>query len=403
MDGRQSPVLQIIKSLQLVIGNFTKGFFMNVPFMDFSEQYQTVKNEIDAGIKAVFEKGNFILGQEAKDFEDAFAHFCGVTYGIGLNSGTDALYLACAALDVDVGDEVIVPSFTFIATALCISYTGAKPVFVDIENETYNLDPEKLKKAITPRTKAILPVHIYGQPANMQEILALAQKHHIAVIEDACQAHGAAYQGKRVGGLGNIGCFSFYPTKSLGGAGDGGMVVTSDKTIYEKILMLRDYGRTGRYDHKIKGYNSRLDTIQAVVLSAKLKHLDTWNKMRNEKAQLYCHLLKDVEGIGLPQMKKDRTHVFQTFAVRVADRDRVLEGLKQKGVAALIHYPIPLHLQEAYAELNYQRGDFPESERLADETLSLPMFPHISNKQIEYVCVSLKDVVGRKAEGVKAR
>ncbi len=366
---------------------------MKVEFIDFSEQYHTIKAEIDVGLKKVFEKGNFILGQEAKDFENEFAKYCETKYAVGVNSGTDALYLAVSALDIDVGDEVILPTFTFIATALCISYTGAKPVFVDVEEDTYNLDPKKLKAAITKRTKAIIPVHIYGQSANMKEILSIARKHNLKVIEDAAQAHGATYKGKRVGSLGDVACFSFYPTKSLGAFGDAGMIVTNDDKTYKKCLMLRDYGREGRYEHKIKGYNSRLDTVQAVVLSAKLKRLDEWNRMRNKNVSHYCELLAGEKDIKLPKIKKDRTHVFQTFAVRVRNRDKICEAMNQQGISVLIHYPIPLHLQEAYKDLGYKKGDFPIAELTANEIISLPMYPHMKKAQIEYVCHTLKRLV----------
>lgn len=369
---------------------------MNVPFVDFSEQYQAIKDEIDVGLKAVFEKGNFILGEEEKAFESEFAQFCDTKYAVGVNSGTDALYLALGALNIGVGDEVIIPSYTFIATALCISYTGAKPVFVDIEDETYNIDPAQLEGLINDKTKAIIPVHLYGQPANMDEINAIAQKHDIAVIEDACQAHGATFEGKKTGSLGDIGCFSFYPTKSLGAFGDGGIVVTNSDKISQKIQMLRDYGRKGRYEHKIKGYNSRLDTVQAVILSAKLKRLDQWNGMRASHATRYCELLKDVEGITIPQIKDNRTHVFQTFAVRVSNRDQICGEMKDKGIGVLIHYPIPIHLQDAYADLGYKRGDFPVSEEIAGEILSLPMFPHMTGDQIKYVCQTLKQLCAQK-------
>ncbi len=366
---------------------------MNVQFIDFSEQYKTVKSEVDTGIKRILEKGNFILGQEAKDFESEFARYCDVKYGVGVNSGTDALYLAVAALDIGEGDEVILPTFTFIATALCISYAGAKTVFADIEEETYNIDPAKLEKLITKKTKAIIPVHLYGQPANMDEINAIAKKHGIAVIEDAAQAHGSTYKKRKTGSLGNVACFSFYPTKSLGACGDAGMIVTSDQKIYEKALMLRDYGRQGRYEHKIKGYNSRLDTIQAVVLSAKLKHLDGWNKMRLENALYYNKLLHGVKGVVTPKIREDRTHVFQTYAVRLKDREKVMEGMKKKGIDVLIHYPIPVHLQEAYSEVGHKKGDFPVSEKIAHEILSLPMFPHMKKEQVEYVAETLKGLI----------
>ncbi len=367
----------------------------SIPFIDFSEQYRQTKDEIHTGLEKVFQKGDYILGQAAKDFETSFANYCGVKYGVGVNSGTDALYLAIASLDIKEGDEVILPTFTFIATALCVSYAGATPVFADVENDTYNLDPKAFEKAITPRTKAVIPVHIYGQSANMAEITAIARKHNVKIVEDAAQAHGAAYKGQRIGSLGDVACFSFYPTKSLGAFGDAGMIVTNDPAINEKALMLRDYGRQGRYEHKIKGYNSRLDTVQAVVLAAKLKHLDRWNAMRAEKAAYYNQSLKGLSGVVTPVLKDDRTHVYQTYAVRVnkAKREQIMDALKAKGVSWLIHYPIPLHLQEAYKELNGKRGDFPVAEALADEVLSLPMFPHITNEQIDAVCKALKELV----------
>ncbi len=370
---------------------------MKVPFIDFKEQYNMIKDEIDVGLKAVFEKGNFILGQEEKDFETDFAKYCDTPYAIGVNSGTDALYLSLGTRGIGPGDEVILPTFTFIATALCVSYTGAKPVFVDIEEETYNIDPKKFKESITEKTRAIILVHLYGQPANMNEINAIAKEHNITVIEDACQAHGSTYQNKRIGSLGDIACFSFYPTKSLGAFGDGGMIVTSSKEVYDKAMMLRDYGRETRYDHKIKGFNSRLDTVQAVILAAKLKHLDAWNKMRNENAAYYAALLKDMEGVYAPTIQDDRTHVFQTYAIRLPGcRDQVLEAMKEKGIGVLIHYPIPLHLQTAYADAGHKKGDFSVAEKLSDEVLSLPMFPHMQKEQIEYVCASLKEITINK-------
>ena len=369
---------------------------MNIPFIDFSEQYKTVKDEIDTGLKAVFEKGNFILGEEEKNFESDFAAYCHTDYAIGVNSGTDALYLALSALDIGPGDEVILPTYTFIATALCISYTGAKPVFVEIDESTYSIDPEDLKKKMTDKTKAVLVVHLYGQTGDMDAINAVAKEHGVTVIEDACQAHGAEYKGARTGSLGDIGCFSFYPTKSLGAFGDGGMIVTNNEAISQKVQMLRDYGRKDRYEHTIKGFNSRLDTVQAVVLAAKLKYLDQWNEMRRKNAEIYFDLLKDVEGLKLPYVKEDRTHVYQTFAIGVDNRDSVLDELKSRGIGVLIHYPIPVHLQEAYADVGHKKGDFPVSEKNADRILSLPMFPHMKKEQIEYVCQNLKDVVSAK-------
>ncbi|MBI3601331.1 MAG: DegT/DnrJ/EryC1/StrS family aminotransferase [Candidatus Omnitrophica bacterium] len=364
---------------------------MSVPFIDFKEQHRLIQNEVDTGFKKVFEKGDYILGEQAVIFEGAFAKYCDCAYGVGVNSGTDALYLALCALDIGPGDEVIVPTFTFIATALCVSFCGAQAVFVDVEPDTYNIDPQAFARAITKKTKAVIPVHIYGQPANMNEISAIARKHDIKVVEDAAQAHGSRYQGKRAGSLGDVACFSFYPTKSLGACGDAGMIVTNDKAIYQKALMLRDYGRKGRYEHKIKGHNSRLDTLQAVVLNAKLKHLDAWNTLRAQNAVYYNELLKGVKGVVTSVVKSDRTHVYQTYAVRVANRDKVMEGMKAKGISVLIHYPIPLHLQEAYQELGYQKGAFPFAEAVADEIMSLPMFPHMSREQIETVVRALKE------------
>ncbi|MBI4310131.1 MAG: DegT/DnrJ/EryC1/StrS family aminotransferase [Candidatus Omnitrophica bacterium] len=363
---------------------------MSVPFIDFKEQNRLIQDEVDVGIKKVFEKGDYILGEQAQVFEKNFAGYCESMYGVGVNSGTDALYLALSAIDIQEGDEVIVPTHTFIATALCVSFCRARAVFVDIEPGTYNIDPKSFERAITQKTKAVIPVHIYGQPADMSEITSIARKHNIKIVEDAAQAHGSRYQSKRAGSLGDVACFSFYPTKSLGACGDAGMIVTGDKDIYEKALMLRDYGRKGRYEHKIKGTNSRLDTIQAVVLNAKLKHLDRWNAMRAQNAAYYAELLKPLKGVVMPVTKADRTHVFQTYAVRVPNRDQVMEAMKARGIHALIHYPIPLHLQEAYAELGYKRGAFPVAEAVANDIMSLPMFPHMTKAQVETVVAALR-------------
>jgi len=362
---------------------------MSIPFIDFKEQNRLIQGEVDLGFKKVFEKGDYILGEQAHLFEGAFSKYCEVQYGVGVNSGTDALHLALMALDIKEGDEVIVPTHTFIATALCVSFCRAKPVFVDIEPDTYNIDPKSFEAAITKKTKAVIPVHIYGQPANMDEIVAIARKHGIKIVEDAAQAHGSRYKGKRVGSLGDVACFSFYPTKSLGACGDAGMIVTNNKEIYEKALMLRDYGRQGRYEHKIKGTNSRLDTLQAVVLNAKLKHLDQWNEMRAKNAAHYAELLKPLKGVVAPITKSDRTHVFQTYAVLVPNRDKVVEAMKAQGVGVLIHYPIGLHMQEAYAELGYKKGAFPVAEKIASNIMSLPMFPHMTQEQVKAVVAAL--------------
>ncbi len=366
---------------------------MKVPFIDFSGQIKDVRDEVDAGIKGVLDQGNYILGQPVKDFEAEFAKFCECQYGIGVNSGTDALHFAVRALDIQEGDEVIVPAFTYIASALGISYTGAKPVFVDIESETYNLDPEKIEAAITDKTKAIMVVHLYGQAAEMDPILAIAKKHNLAVIEDAAQAHGALYNNKRVGSFGDISCFSFYPTKGLGACGDGGIVCTNNEELKKKVEMFRDYGRIDRYEHMIIGYNSRLDTMQAVILSAKLKHLDKWNKMRADVAAQYIDQLSDVDAVKTPVTKDNRTHTYQTFAVGVPKRERVMEKLTTRQIGNLIHYPIPIHLQKAYKDLGYKKGDFPVSEKFAEQELSLPIFPHMKKEQIQYVTSNLKELI----------
>ncbi len=366
---------------------------MNVPFVDLKQQYHAIRDDVHAGMDRVLEKGNFILGEESQTFEQAFADYCGVSYGAGVNSGTDALYFALAAIGVQPGDEVILPVHTFIATALCVAHIGARVVFVDIEPETYTIDPEAFGQAITPKTKAVIPVHLYGQPADMEAIHAVAKKQNIKVIEDAAQAHGAFYNGRRTGSLGHAACFSFYPTKNLGAFGDAGMVVTADSGIHEKIMMLRDYGRVGRYEHKMKGYNSRLDTLQAVVLSAKLKHLDAWNAMRQQAADWYREELADVSEVILPTVQHDRTHVYHLFVIRTSYRDKILKCLQDKGIGALIHYPIPLHLQPALEDAGYHLGDFPVAEQAAAEILSLPMFPHITREQIANVCEALRQSI----------
>lgn len=363
---------------------------MGVPFIDFSKQNEMIKTEVDAGWQAVIAKSAFIMGPQVKAFEEEFARYCGVKYALGVNSGTDALYLALAALDIGPGDEVILPAHTFIASALCVSYTGATVKLADIEDETYNIDPDSLARVITPKTKAIIPVHLYGQMAYMDKIMALADKHGIAVIEDACQAHGAKFSGIRSGAMGKAGCFSFYPTKGLGAWGDGGAVITNDDKVKYMVEMLRDYGRVDRYSHKMKGYNTRLDTMQAVVLSAKLKHLDEWNVMRQKAAAVYASELA-VIGVPAPKVAANRDHVYQTYAIRVKNREKIMEGLKAKGIPSLIHYPIPIHLQEAYADAGYKPGAFPVAEKVAAEILSLPMFPHMTAEQVKEVVKALKE------------
>ncbi len=391
---------------------------MEVPFLDLSIQYKEIRDEIDTNLQKVFKKGNFILGKEVEEFENEFAEYCGVDYGVGVNSGTDALFLALKALNIGAGDEVIVPAFTYIASSLAISYTGAKPVFCDIEEDTYNINPDLIEDKITDKTKAIMVVHLYGNPVDMQPILDISDKYNIKIIEDCAQAHGAVYRptrintnsksridtnkkndgretindGRKVGSFGDVGCFSFYPTKNLAAFGDAGMVVTNNKELRDRLYRLRNYGRKDKYHHVEIGYNSRLDTVQAVILKAKLKKLDKWNELRRNNAEYYNSLLCDIDEIITPIEKDYAKHVYHVYGVRIKDnkRSKVIEKLNDNNISAIIHYPIPLHLQKAYSELKYKEKDFPVSEKIALEILSLPMFPGIKKEQIEYVVRVLK-------------
>jgi len=360
----------------------------------FSQQTKAIKKEIDAGLSAVIEKSNFILGEEVKKFEDEFASYCNASYAVGVNSGTDSLFIAMKAMGIGAGDDVIVPTFTFVATALGVSFTGARPVFVDSEDASCNIDASKIEAAITKNTKLIVAVHMYGQPADMNAIRKIASKHKLKVLEDAAQSHGAKYKGERVGSLADVACFSFYPTKGLGGFGDGGMIVTSDKALHDEVKILRDYGRKDRYEHIKIGYNTRLDTVQAVVLSAKLKFLDEWNAMRAQHAKVYRELLKGIKGINVLEPQAQREHTYQTFAIRIPkQRDKLCEGLQKKGIGCLVHYPIPVHLQKAYGDLGYKKGDLPVAERICDEVLSLPMYPHLTERDIKEVCEAIKEII----------
>lgn len=358
---------------------------MQVKFIDLDAQYQEIKKKVGRSLRGLFNRGDFILGEDVKRFEAEFSIFCGCRYGVGVNSGTDALFLSLLSLGIGKGDEVIVPAFTFIATAFAVSFTGARPVFADIDAQTYNLEVEKMEAALTKRTKAIIPVHLFGQPADMSEILAFAKANKLKVIEDAAQAHGARYRQRPVGSLGDVGCFSLYPTKNLGGFGDGGMIVTQSRPLYEKLRLLRDCGRKGRYNHIIKGYNSRLDSVQAAILLPKLKRLGRWNSLRQKNARLYDRLLSGKAGIVTPLAKADRTHVYHVYSVRVKNRDRIYEALRKQGIGAGIYYPVPLHLQKAHQELGYKRGDFPMAEQVCREILALPMHPYLTVKEINHV------------------
>ncbi len=368
---------------------------MQIPLVDLKAQYARIKPEIDAAMQRVVENTAFIMGKEVKAFEDGFAAYQGVKHAIGVSSGTDAIFLALAALGIGPGDEVITVAHTFIATAEPIVHLGAKPVFVDIDPQTYNLDPALLEAAITPRTKAIMPVHLYGQFADMQPILDIAQRHNLPVIEDAAQAHGAEYQGKRAGSWGIAACFSFYPGKNLGAYGDAGAVVTNDDALAKKIAMLRNHGRTTKYEHDMIGYGDRLDALQAAVLAAKLPHLEAWNDARRTHADYYDAALAGLPGVVIPQRLPDARHVYHLYVIRVqGNRDALIEHLKTQGVDAGIHYPVPLHVQPAMRFLGYNAGDFPHSEAAAASIVSLPMYPELTPEQRSYVVEALAEWVG---------
>lgn len=361
-----------------------------VPFVDLSAQYATIKDEIDVAISDVVRGTHFILGQDVKAFEEAFATFCGATYAVGVDSGTSALELSLRAYGVEPGDEVITAANTFIATTFAISYTGATPVLVDIDPQTYTLDVSLLEKAITAKTKAIIPVHLYGQPADMEPILDIARRRHLIVIEDACQAHGAMYKEKYVGALGNAAAFSFYPAKNLGAYGDGGIIVTNDEEIANCLRMLRDYGQREKYHHELQGYNRRLDTIQAAVLKAKLPHLEGWNAARRQHAEMYSTLLSG-NGIVTPVKADYATPVYHLYVIRVENRNELKDYLQERGVATGIHYPIPIHLQTAYRCLGYGKGSFPITERYAEQILSLPMYAELTPQMIEQVTEAITE------------
>jgi len=362
-----------------------------IPFVDLKAQYAAIKHEIEPAIRGVLETTQFILGSEVAAFEQEFAAYCQAEHGIGVNTGTSALHLSLLAAGVGPGDEVITVPFTFVATVAAIVYTGAKPVFVDIDPDTFTMDVAAIESAITPRTKAILPVHLYGQPADMDPILAIARKRGLVVIEDACQAHGAEYKGRRVGSLGDFGCFSFYPGKNLGAYGEGGMVTTNDAEYARKIRMLRDWGAERKYEHVVKGYNYRLEGIQGAVLRVKLRHLETWTEARRSAGALYDRLLAE-SGVPTPRAAAYARHVYHIYAIRTRERTKWQEALHAQGIQTGIHYPIPIHLLPAYADLGYKAGQFPHSEQAAREVLSLPIFPELTREQCATVCQAVNDL-----------
>ncbi len=361
----------------------------SIPLLDLQSETREVREEIDAAIRGVLDNNHFILGPPVAAFEEEFAAYCQVPHAIGVNSGTSALHLALLASGIGPGDEVVTVPYTFYATVAAIGYAGATPVFVDIDPRTYNLDPAQLESAITPRTRAILPVHLYGQPADMDAILAIARRHNLVVIEDAAQAHAAEYRGRRAGSLADIGCFSFYPTKNLGAAGEGGMVTTSNPEFARTIRMLRDWGQERKYHPVLKGFNYRLEGMQAAILRVKLKHLDRWTESRRSAAALYDSLL-DHPSIVRPFVTPQLRHVYHLYTVAVAHRDRVQQSLQADGIATAVHYPMPIHLLPAYADARYRAGDFPHAEAAARSVLSLPMNPWITPEQIHRVAACLR-------------
>jgi dTDP-4-amino-4,6-dideoxygalactose transaminase len=363
---------------------------MTIPFVDLKTQYRILKPEIDAAVLSVMERGAFIMGQEHNEFEKAFATYIGAKHCLGVATGTDALEVAMRACGLGPGDEVITAPNTFIATTEAITHAGARLRWVEVDPRTYNIDPNRIEAAITPRTKALLPVHLYGQSADMDPIMAIARRHGLKVIEDCAQAHGAKYHGQNVGTFGDVACFSFYPGKNLGAYGDGGAIITSNDEIAERVKLLRNHGQREKYVHALEGYCHRLDNLQAAVLLVKLPHLDEWNKCRRQAATTYNRLLRDVPGVVTPYVLPDVEAVYHLYVVQIPDRERVQSALKTEGIETGIHYPIPLHQQPAYAHLGHAPEDFPISSTLGPKILSLPMFPEITETQIQTVVNALQ-------------
>lgn len=363
-----------------------------VPFVDLTAQYRAIGAEINEATSRVIREADFILGRDVHLFEEEFAAFCGAQYAVGVDSGTSALELALRAYEIGPGDEVITAANSFIASALAVSHTGATPVLVDVDPNTYTLDVSAIGNAITSRTRAIIPVHLYGHPADMDPIRQVAEERGLVVIEDACQAHGARYKGRRAGSLGHAAAFSFYPGKNLGAYGDGGMLVTNDRGVAKRVQMLRNYGQEEKYHHLIQGYNRRLDTLQAAVLRVKLRYLEEWNAARRQHAELYLRLL---EGYGavLPREAEYAKSVWHIYVIRVHERDAFRKHLATRGISTGIHYPIPIHLQPAYRDLGYKNGDFPVTEEYAQRMVSLPMYAELTSHQIDFVAEAIRDFV----------
>lgn len=366
---------------------------MKVPVLDLKKQHQLIKGQIDKIVKEVLSSGFYVLGKHVRAFEKKFAQYCQTKYAIGVASGTDALTLALRSLNIGKGDEVITTPFTFLATVEAIYNVGAKIIFADIDLDSYTIDPKEIEKKITKRTKAILCVHLYGQPCKMSAILKLVRKYNLKLVEDCAQATGAEYQNRKVGSFGDAGCFSFYPTKNLGAYGDGGMVVTNNKRVAENIRMFRAHGTRSKYEHLVHGYNSRLDELQAAILRVKLKYLEKWNDARGKHAAYYNKRLSTLEAKGhivLPKEQKGTKHVSHLYVARVKKRNALMNFLKFREIGASVHYPIPLHLQKVYKDLGYASCDFPNSESAAREIISLPQYPELSKKEINYIADTIE-------------
>jgi dTDP-4-amino-4,6-dideoxygalactose transaminase len=367
---------------------------MKVPFLDLKAQYASIREEVASALQRVLDQTAFAGGPFVAQFEQEYAAYCGTRFAAGVGSGTDALWMALLGLGIGRGDEVITVPDTFIATAEAISWCGAKPVFVDVDPATYNMDPSKLEAAITGTTRAIIPVHLFGQMADMDPILAIARKRGLFVVEDASQAHGAEYKGRKAGSIGDAGCFSFYPGKNLGAYGEAGAVVTNDAALDGKIRMLRDHGQAKKYHHTMVGWNARMDGFQGAILSVKLKHLDTWTEARRRNAKRYDEFLRDVPGVIVPAEAPYAKHVYHIYAIRVPGRETLIPALVEKDIHCGIHYPIPLHLLDAYKSLDLCTGSFPVTEKCAAEFVSLPMFPELTGEQIERVVVEIRRSLG---------
>lgn len=363
-----------------------------IPLIDLKAQHDAIRPELDAALAHVLDTSQFILGSEVAAFEEEFASYCNAAYAVGVSSGTSALHLALVAAGIGAGDEVITVPFTFAASVAAIEFAGARPVFVDIEPRTCTIDVTQIEAAITPRTKAILPIHLYGQPADMDPILEIATRRGLIVIEDAAQAVGAEYRGRRTGSLAHLACFSFYPSKNLGACGEGGMVTTNSVAYAEQLRLLRNWGQRSKYEHSIRGNNLRMHGFQGAILRVKLRHLERWTEARRAHAARYTELLAPA-GVRVPSVREDARHVYHLYTVRVVERDALMDDLRARGIETGKHYPIPVHLQPAYSDLGHHAGDFPESERAANEVLSLPMFAELTEDQIRTVAEQLKQAL----------